>query len=165
LGQNRQVLLGLAHAAVCVPDVEEATRWYSEVLGCTVLSPPYRMEGEAIERDMGELIPAPVAVVASIVGFGRDDHAIELIQYPNSPPRGDGSRTEFTAAGASHIGLLCDDLEATRAELEGRGVEFLTTGIADVARLRTAWFRDPWGSVFILLEKRNADRPYWAQYG
>ncbi|MGZ4756108.1 MAG: VOC family protein, partial [Acidimicrobiia bacterium] len=47
----------MAHSAVCVPDVEAAARWYSETLGFTILSPPYLMEGEAIERDMGELIP------------------------------------------------------------------------------------------------------------
>ncbi len=64
------VLTGFAHSAVCVPDVEAATRWYSEVLGLTVLSPPYRMEGEQIEHDMGELVPSPVVVHAAIVGFG-----------------------------------------------------------------------------------------------
>jgi hypothetical protein len=30
--------------------------------------------------------------------------------------------------------------------------------------LRTTWFHDPWGTVFILLEKRREDRPYWRQY-
>ena len=64
------MLTGLAHSAVCVPDVEAATRWYSEVLGLTVLSPPYRMEGAQIEHDMGELVPSPVVVHAAIVGFG-----------------------------------------------------------------------------------------------
>src|SRR6185312_11426416 len=34
LGPTLQcVLTGLAHTAVCVPDVGEAVRWYSEVLG------------------------------------------------------------------------------------------------------------------------------------
>ena len=66
--------------------------------------------------------------------------------------------------GLTHVGLICDDIERTRAELEGRGVVFLTTGIADVAGLRTAWFRDPWGTVFILLQKDHEDRPYWRQF-
>ena len=47
-----------------------------------VLSPPYRMEGEQIEHDMGELVPSPVVVHAAIVGFGQDDRVIELIEYP-----------------------------------------------------------------------------------
>ena len=42
-------------------------------------------------------------------------------------------------------------------------MRFLTTGIADVAGLRSTWFADPWGVVFILLEKGDRDRPYWGQ--
>ena len=51
--------------------------------------------------------------------------------------------------------MVCDDLVATRSELEGRGVVFLTTGIADVAGLKTTWCHDPWGTVIILMEKRD----------
>jgi len=154
----------MAHTAVCVPDVAEATRWYSEVLGLRVLSPPYRMEGAQIEKDMGELVPSPVVVTASIVGFGPDDRVIELIEYPEAPVAGatDG-RPAVTKLGVTHVGLVCDDLAATRAVLESRGVQFLTSGIADVAGLKTSWCRDPWGTVLILLEKSRATRPYWAQ--
>src|SRR4051812_26843690 len=141
--------------------MDEAVQWYSEVLGCRVLSPPYRMEGDAIDRDMGELVPSPVVVKAAILGFGEDDHVLELIEYPSvdvSTPD-----VEITRAGLTHVGLVCVDIEQTRSELEARGVEFLTTGIAAVAGLRTTWFRDPWSAVFILMEKRAADRPYWRQ--
>ena len=53
------VIAGLAHTALRVADVDAAAAWYRDVLGLTVLSPPYRMEGDAITRDMGELVPAP----------------------------------------------------------------------------------------------------------
>ncbi len=121
------MLTGFAHSAVCVPDVEAATRWYEDVLGLHVLSPPYRMEGEQIEHDMGELVPSPVVVHASIVGFGNDDRVIELIEYPAAgivPP--DPAESAVTRVGITHIGMLCDDITDTRAQLEGRGVEFLT---------------------------------------
>jgi catechol 2,3-dioxygenase-like lactoylglutathione lyase family enzyme len=159
------VLTGLAHTAVCVPDVHAATRWYRDVLGLQVLSPPYRMEGAQIERDMGELVPSPVVVVAAIVGFGVDDRVIELIEYPAAevvPP--DTERPPVTRVGVTHVGLLCDDLGATRAELERRGVEFLTAGTADVAGLKTTWCRDPWGTVIILMEKSTVAQPYWQQW-
>ena len=155
----------MAHAAVCVPDVEAATRWYSDVLGLTVLSPPYRMEGEQIERDMGELVPSPVVLHASIVGFGQDDRVIELIEYPAAnvvPP--EPGQPSVTRVGITHIGMLCDDIGATRAELERRGVEFLTTGTADVAGLQTTWCHDPWGTVIILMEKSKDAHPYWGQW-
>ena len=158
------MLTGLAHSAICVPDVEAATRWYADVLGLRVLSPPYRMEGEQIERDMGKLVPSPVVVTASIVGFAEDDRVLELIEYPSARVAPAGSdRPSVTKVGITHIGMVCEDIAATRAELEARGVEFLTTEIADVAGLKTTWCHDPWGTVIILLEKSREARPYWGQ--
>lgn len=155
---------GLAHTAICVPDVEAAVRWYSEVLGLQVLSPPYTMQGAQIEHDMGELVPAPVVVTAAIVGFGKDDRVIELIEYPAAGIGAAGpDDPSVTRVGITHVGIVCDDLVATRSELESRGVVFLTKGIADVAGLRTTWCHDPWGTVIILMEKRDAARPYWSQ--
>jgi methylmalonyl-CoA/ethylmalonyl-CoA epimerase len=122
------------------------------------------MEGDQIERDMGELVPYPVVVTAAIVGFAKDDRALELIEYPAADV-GSASqvRPSVTKIGLTHVGMVCDDIVATRAELEKRGVEFLTSGVADVAGLKTTWCRDPWGTVIILLEKSEEDRPYWGQ--
>ncbi len=159
------MLLGLAHVAVCVPDVDAAVAWYESVLGLTVLSPPYLMEGEAIAQDMGELLGGgAVAVKAAIVGVEGSDHVIEVIEYPNHPGTLRDERADVTRVGLTHIGLSCDDIDATRAHLEAAGVELLVSGIADVARVRTTWFRDPWGVVFILVEKGRPERPYWRQY-
>jgi catechol 2,3-dioxygenase-like lactoylglutathione lyase family enzyme len=160
------VLTGLAHTAVCVPDVNAAVRWYTDVLGLRLLSPPYRMEGPAIERDMSELVPSPVVLHAAIVGFGKDDRVLELIEYPAAglpPPDPVAERPTVTRHGITHVGMLCDDIDATRAALEGKGVTFLTSGIADVAGLRTTWCHDPWGTVIIVMEKRRDPLPYWGQ--
>jgi hypothetical protein len=59
--------------------------------------------------------------------------------------------------------MLCDDIDTTRANLESKGVTFLTSGIAEVAGLRTTWCHDPWGTVIILMEKRRVGLPYWGQ--
>lgn len=155
---------GLAHTAVCVPDVDAAVAWYRDMLGLQVLSPPYLMEGEDLRRDMGELIDDP-KMRAAIVGFDEDgDRVLEVIEYPDIPGRTGPRDATLTDHGLSHVALLCTDIEATRAELERRGVEFLTSTIADVARLRTTWFTDPWGVIFILIEKTRPDRPYFAQW-
>jgi catechol 2,3-dioxygenase-like lactoylglutathione lyase family enzyme len=153
----------LAHTAICVPDVDAAVAWYESVLGLTVLSPPYLMEGEAITDDMGELLPSrPVAVKAAIIGDG-DDHVIEVIGYPNEPAATNEARA-LTHTGTSHVGIVCDDIDAARARIEEAGGTFIVSGVADVARLRTTWFRDPWGVLFILMQKRDATRAYWRQY-
>lgn len=158
---------GLAHSALCVPDIEAAVAWYSQVLGLKVLSPPYRMEGASIEADMGELVPAPVVVQAAILGFDESDHVIELISYPEAPPppgADAGERPVMNRPGISHLGLLCDDVARTRDELEAKGVRFLTSAPAGIAGLHTTWFRDPWGAVWILMDKRHPERAYWRQF-
>ena len=159
------MLKGLAHTAVCVPDVDAAVQWYETVLGLTVIWPATLMEGDDIQRDMGELIAPPVALRAAILGVGESgDRVLEVIEYPNvqgGRAEEDGSVTDH---GFTHIGLICDDIAATRRELETKGVEFLTSGIAAIAGLRTTWFCDPWRNVFILMEKREPAKPYYRQF-
>lgn len=159
------MITGLAHTALHVADVDAAVAWYRDVLGLVVASPPYRMDGDAITRDMGELVPAPVVVKAAIIGVDDGtDRVIEVIEYP-SVTTGAPAPAAVTRLGFTHVGLLCDDVVATRAELEAKGVTFLVAGIADVAGLRTTWFADPWHNVFILVEKtRQPDRAYYRQY-
>jgi catechol 2,3-dioxygenase-like lactoylglutathione lyase family enzyme len=157
------VISGLAHVAVCVSDCEAAVGWYESVLGLSVLSPPYLMTGQAITDDMAELLAGrPVEVRAAIVGFADDDRVIEVVEYPNEPEA--PTRRVFADPGISHVGLVCDDITATRATIEAAGGEFVVKGVADIARLRTTWFRDPWGVTWILMEKRDATKPYWRQY-
>jgi catechol 2,3-dioxygenase-like lactoylglutathione lyase family enzyme len=155
-------VISIAHTGDCVPDLEEAVNWYRDVIGMKVLSPPYRMSGEAIARDMGELVPG-LSLKAAIVGFDRSDHVLELIEYPGIRSA-DPSRV-LTDRGISHVGLVCDDVAATRSDLECKGVRFLTRGLAGIAGLRTTWFEDPYGTVFILMQKGDAGRPYWRQGG
>jgi hypothetical protein len=128
---------------------------------------------------MGELLTDP-AMKAAIVGFGDDgDRVLEVIEYL----RADGSdarRNGLADPGLSHIGLVCDDLDETRKSLEDKGVHFQVDGIADIAGVRTTWFADPWGVVFILprkrvgpplargmppVEKGRPERPCFAQFG
>ena len=154
--------LRLAHTAIRVPDIDAAARWYESVLGLRVLSPPFLMDGASIARDMGELLPDPPAIKAAIIGTEEGDHVLELIEYPRVAV---GSAPDsITHHGLTHVGLVCVDVDAVRNRLAAHGAEFLTRGVADVARLRTTWFRDPWGVVFILVEKSRPARPYYAQW-
>ncbi len=156
------MITGLAHTGVCVPDCAAAVAFYRDVVGLRVLSPPYVMTGNAIRDDMGELVPDP-SMKAAIVGFpGDGDRVLEVIEYLGVD--GSDRGAALTDHGLSHVGLICEDLDATRAELEAKGVRFLVSGIADVARVRTTWFVDPWGVVFILVEKSRPERPYFAQW-
>ena len=156
------MITGLAHSGVCVPDCEAAVAFYRDVLGLRVLSPPYVMTGNAIRDDMGELVSDP-SMKAAILGFDDGDRVLEVIEYLGVDGSDARARAAVSDHGLSHVGLICTDLDATRAELERKGVRFLVSGIADVARVRTTWFVDPWGVVFILVEKSRPERPYFAQ--
>jgi len=158
------VITGIAHSAICVADCDAAVAWYRDVLGLSVLSPPYRMDGAEIERDMQGLVPSPVVVKAAIVGVDETDRVLEVIEYPEAPGRDARAELELFDHGVTHVGLVCDDIDAMRARVEANGASLLVDGIADVARLRTTWFRDPFGVVFILMEKRDESRPYYRQY-
>ena len=159
------MITGLAHTALHVADVDAAVAWYRDVVGLAVLSPPYRMDGDDITRDMGELVPAPVVVKAAIIGVDDgSDRVLEVIEYPGVAT-GAPAPADVTRLGYTHVAFLCDDVAVTRAVLEGRGVRFLVEGIADVAGVRTTWFADPWDNVVILVEKvRRPDQPYFRQY-
>src|SRR3954447_12415354 len=103
-------ITNVAHTAVCVADCDAAVAWYRDVLGLTVLSPPYRMDGPDIERDMGELVPSPVVVKAAIMGVADDsDRVIEVIEYPNAPGRDRPSDASVVDHGFTHVALLCAD--------------------------------------------------------
>ena len=158
------MITDLAHTAVCVPNLDEALTWYTEVLGLKVLVPPMLMKGEAIERDMGELVPN-VVLRAAIVGLEDRDQVLEVMEYPEAPGRPRRADARLTDHGYSHFGFVCDDIRKTRGELEARGVEFLTQDSADIVGLKTSWFKDPYGLVYILMEKSAEDRAYYRQLG
>ena len=119
--------------------------FYRDVLGMRVLSPPYVMAGDAIREDMGQLVSDPT-MKAAIVGFDDDgDRVLEVIEYLGVAGGDQRSAAAITDHGLSHVGLICEDLDSTRAQLEANGVRFLVDGIAEVARVRTTWFVDPLG--------------------
>ena len=157
------MITGIAHTAVCVPDLDEAVHWYTTALGLEVLMPPVLMKGEALERDMGELVPRTV-LRGAILGFAESgDRVLEVLEYPEVDGRPRPADASVTDRGYTHIGLVCHDIAKTRAELEARGVEFLTRGVADIVGLKTTWFRDRFGLVYLLMQKSQADRPYYQQ--
>ena len=158
------MISGLAHTGVCVPNLEDAVAWYTGTLGLVLLSPPVRIEGRAIEADMGEMIPGIVLKAAILGVHDSGDRVLEVLEYPKHPGRPKSEAWSLTDHGYSHVGLLCEDLAATRARLETRGVRFLTRGTARITQLETAWFEDPYGNVFILMEKSATQRPYYRQW-
>jgi catechol 2,3-dioxygenase-like lactoylglutathione lyase family enzyme len=111
--------------AVTVNDFKKACDWYTSVLG---LPPVYTLD----DMGWGEFT-SPVAGVT--IGLGTPQ--------PGGTVARDGGAT---------ITFGVTDIEAVRAELEGKGVPFdgPTTEIPGMVKLAT--FRDPDGNAFMLAE-------------
>ena len=139
------MILGLHHAAIAVPDLEAALRFYAGVLGFDVV-------------DEANLPPG-IDVLAN--AFGLDDAGcqvrmlakgnsfIELFEFATAL-EGEAQRP-VNRSGITHIALATDDPEADYARLEAEGVAF-NAPLFGAAPSRFAYGRDPFGNVIELLE-------------
>ncbi len=122
-------------------DIDRAKAFYRDTLGLAlVLETP---DGIVFE----------VSADAGQPRIGWADRATFLVYPTPNPDRG----------GHTQMGFLVDDLEATVAELKGRGVMFeeydspafrTSGGIASIARGsgKGAWFKDTEGNLIGLVE-------------
>ena len=91
------------HVAIICSDYQRSKRFYTEILGFTILAEVYRTERDSYKLDL------------SVNG----QYQIELFSFPNPPAR--VSRPE--AAGLRHLAFSVADIEQTRA--------FLTEAVFD----------------------------------
>lgn len=90
------------HVAIICTDYERSKRFYTEVLGLTVVREVYRAARRSWKLDLAL----------------NGQYVIELFSFPDPPRR--PSRPE--AAGLRHIAFEVDDLDAAVARLTGLGV-------------------------------------------
>ncbi|WP_427015656.1 VOC family protein [Pseudarthrobacter sp. P1] len=142
----------LDHVGLCVPDLEQATAFFVEAFGATVVFRLDRIrdpEGGSMQRIGANRAAEFEAVMLEMAG-GR----LELLQWWSGE-----SRAEQPAAmdvGASHLAMQTPDLRATLAVLRqmpgvvvmGEPVTFLegaTPGLSN------AFVRTPWGTILELV--------------
>jgi catechol 2,3-dioxygenase-like lactoylglutathione lyase family enzyme len=163
---------GLHHTAITVSNLDRAIDFYCEVLGLELAHEPTdTFSGEFVERALR--VPGATLRIAVVRSGG---HRIELLEYA-SPPSPVERPLPGNARGATHIAFLVDDLDAKRAELEAKGVEFFADSVTNdggsLAGWRWVYFADPDGVVLELVEevfRRDEDRQagvaaYWAGRG
>ena len=112
--------------SVPVTDLEKSTAWYRDTLGLEQIG-----TGAWPEFQLG------------------DNLSLYLIDPTNIGQ-------EFKGPHTSHIALRVPDVEATREELEGRGIQF-DGDIFDTGVCHMAFFRDPDGNQ-LMLHRRYAPR-------
>jgi catechol 2,3-dioxygenase-like lactoylglutathione lyase family enzyme len=151
---------GVHHVGITVQDLDASIGFYHDVLGLEFVNEPSPwFEGEELSRGVG--VPgAALRQVSLMVG----DTMLELLEYSSPPSETDGP-LQSNNRGASHVAFAVDDIEATKAELEAKGVTFYSpVNMVDdgvLAGWRWVYFEDPDGYPLELVEVayyRDEDR-------
>ncbi|MBF9030919.1 VOC family protein [Rhodobacterales bacterium HKCCE3408] len=140
-------LSGSDHVGFTVPDVEAATRFFVEVIGCEVVFEigPFVSDDDWMEVHLGV---NPRAVIKTLRMLRcKNGPAFELFEYDlegadqTPPPNSD--------VGGMHLGFVVDDMGAAVAHLKAHGVEVqgepttMTEGPSE--GLTWVYFLAPWG--------------------
>ena len=146
-------LRGFDHIGFTVPDLDEATRFLVDVLGCEYL---YSLGPFASPDDdwmLKHLNVHPRATVPENRFFGCGGQAIfEVFAYTaperqHEPPRN-------SDVGGHHVALYVEDLEVAVAHLHDHGVQVLgepTASRGPHRGQRWVYFLSPWGMQFELV--------------
>ena len=149
---------GLHHVGITVEDLDASIRFYHDVLGLEFSNEPSPwFEGEELSQGVG--VPgASLRQVSLVLG----DTTLELLEY-GSPPSETSKPLASNSRGASHVAFVVEDIEAAKAELEAKGIEFYSdVNVVDegvLAGWRWVYFEDPDGYPLELVEVAyyNAD--------
>jgi glyoxylase I family protein len=123
---------GIHHVAVICSDYEQSKRFYTEVLGFSIIRETYRAERQSYKLDLQV----------------SETEAIELFSFPDPPSR--PSRPE--ACGLRHLAFAVSDLDATVASLQAKGVELEAIRLDHLTGKRFVFFHDPDGLPLELYE-------------
>ena len=144
------------HTGFVVGDMERSLAFYRDLLGLREERNQI-LEGEFIS----ELVGYPDARLHIVyLGLGDMKHSVELIQYLN-PAGGNRALPERNEVGATHLGVIVDDLDAFYEELSGRGFRFVSPpavrhgAVYPLAR-KGCYLQDPDGNWLELLERPPA---------
>lgn len=91
------------HIAIICSDYEVSKKFYTEILGLSILQEVYRKERQSYKLDLG-------------IG---EEYVVELFSFPNPPDR--PSRPE--ACGLRHLAFSVENVHNKREELIGKGLK------------------------------------------
>ncbi len=142
----------LDHIGFTVPDLEEATRFLVDVLGCEYLYSlgPFRSGDDWMAEHLNV---HPRAEVRENRFFRCGDQAVfEVFDYaaPDQATR----LPRNSDIGGHHVALYVDDLDAAVGYLRERGVQVLgepTPSKGPAEGNRWVYFLSPWGMQFELV--------------
>lgn len=139
------------HVGMTVPNLEEAIRWYTEVLGFELLAEPmhsssYGPLGDHAMDLLGDWYrEGAVAHLMSSNGFG-----LELFEFID-PPTIVGDPVDFRRVGVFHICITWPDVEEMVEHIVANGGKLRTKVWHVLDRITVAYCEDPYGNVIEVL--------------
>ena len=125
-------LSAVHHIALICSDYNVSKRFYTEILGLSILGEYYRAERQSYKLDLAL----------------NGQYIIELFSFPNPPKR--PSRPE--ALGLRHLAFAVPDLDASIAHLNEQGVLTEPVRTDEHTGRRFTFFADPDGLPLELYE-------------
>ena len=125
-------LQAVHHIAIICSNYEQSKKFYTEVLGCTIVKETYRAERDSYKLDL--------AIGGSYI--------IELFSFPNPPAR----PSQPESWGLRHLAFSVKDIEASIAALASHGVTCEPIRIDTLTNKRFTFFADPDGLPLELYE-------------
>jgi len=158
-------LTGLDHVGITVPDLEAATRFLVDVLGCEYLYSLGPMGDDSGNWMAEHLNVHPRAACAELRFFRCGGSPVfEVFEYTSPDQRAEPPRN--SDVGGHHIALYVEDLDAAVAHLRANGVRVLgepTTSKGPHLGQRWVYFLAPWGLQFELVSYPNGRAFYLAE--
>lgn len=158
-------LRGTDHIGFTVPDLEEAVRFFVEVIGC---EPFYELgpfdDGPWLETQLG----IDRRAVMKKLKFLRCKQGsnFELFEYSSPDQRTEQPRN--SDVGGHHLAFYVDDFDAALAFLKEQGVEIMGEPVVRAAGpsggQTWVYFKAPWGMQLELVSFPNG-KQYEADYG
>ena len=133
------MLRSIHHAAIICSDYAVSKRFYTEVLGLTVIAEHYRAARRSYKLDLA--LP--------------DGGQIELFSFPAAPPRPSSPE----AQGLRHLAFAVEDVSACQAMLEAKGVQVEPIRVDEYTGRRFTFFADPDGLPLELYEREPSAHP------
>lgn len=125
-------LKALHHLAIICRDYAASKRFYTEVLGFTILREHYREQRDSYKLDLAL----------------NGEYLIELFSFPNPPPR----PTRPEATGLRHLAFAVADVEAATHLLEHQGIAVEPVRVDELTGRKFTFFSDPDGLPLELYE-------------
>lgn len=123
---------GVHHIAIIAGDYEVSKRFYTEILGFTIIKETYRAERKSYKLDL------------TINGI----YQIELFSFPDHKERASFPESK----GLRHLAFTVENVEAAANELRASGVEVQGVRTDEITNKKFCFFYDPNGQPLELNE-------------